>query len=90
MMMTMAMMEGWDSNDDDGDGDNKYIACCVAQELSSKVMDERERLSINSKSRATSRTTSRAGSPSLQKSKSTHNRLATVKAVIIFTEKYVS
>ncbi|XP_076455144.1 uncharacterized protein LOC143289844 [Babylonia areolata] len=45
----------------------------AAEELSSRVMEERETLSINSKSRATSRNTSRAGSPSLQKKQVTFN-----------------
>ncbi|XP_070175742.1 uncharacterized protein [Littorina saxatilis] len=45
----------------------------AAEELSHKVMEERERLSINSKSRATSRTTSRAGSPSFQRKQVTFN-----------------
>ncbi|KAK7473835.1 hypothetical protein BaRGS_00034942 [Batillaria attramentaria] len=50
----------------------------MAFELSGRVMEERERLSISSKSRATSRNTSRTGSPSQQRRHVTFNTIAAV------------
>lgn len=47
----------------------------AAEELSSKVMEERERLSIHTKSRATSRATSRTGSPSASRRQVSFNTI---------------